>query len=107
MDNKKTKVFPAKGSDTPRLLPREHCAYPMPDWRYMGKHKCMNVKVQTRNKSVQHRVNKSNKSTQYNSNKDKEDEIFDFWPNVLYIIFVIYVALLAFALWSQYSYRQS
>ena len=65
----------------------------------MGRNKCTNTKVQVRNKSVQHRMKKSNKSTQCAENPDQDIDIFDHWPKVLYIIFVIYLALLSFALW--------
>ena len=33
-------------------------------------------------------------------NDDENQDIFSFWPQVLYIVFGIYLALLLFALWS-------
>ena len=50
-----------------------------------------------KNKSVRHRMDKLNKSTQHNESQTQD--IFDFWPKVLYILFVIYLALLLLALW--------
>ena len=41
---------------------------------------------------------KLNKSTQHNESESQD--IFNFWPKVLYIVFGIYLALLLFALWS-------
>ena len=51
-----------------------------------------------KNKSCcQHRMDKLNRSAQHNESQGQD--IFDFWPKVLYIIFAIYIALLLLALW--------
>ena len=63
----------------------------------MGNNKCTNTKVQVKNKSVQHRQKKLNKSTQCIENPDEDLDIFDHF--MIVIIFVVYLAMLSFALW--------
>ena len=63
----------------------------------MGNNKCTNTKVQLKNKSVQHRQKKLNKATQCIDNNDEDLDIFDHF--MIVIIFVVYLAMLSFALW--------